>query len=300
MTTTAQHCRFRRIFGLAALVATAIWPTQTGSAADDNPAPERVALWSGQAPDGDGNPVSDDAFITVHRPDEPNGTAVIICPGGGYRSLVLDPEGHGIARWLNAQGIVGIVLEYRLPNGNPRVPLLDAQRAIRTVRWRAEQWEIDPRRVGIMGFSAGGHLASTAATHFDAGDASSERDLERLGCRPDFAVLVYPVITMDESSHVGSKANLLGENPDAESLAWFSTEKQVSAQSPPTFLAHALDDKVVPAENSRRFFDALRAHGVDAEFLELPSGGHGLDGYQGEMWDAWQSACLQWMAAQGF
>lgn len=261
---------------------------------------EKIALWPEKAPVGDGSFESTDAALTVHlpKPRQAKTAAVVICPGGGYRGRVVGPEGHGIADWLNEHGIAGIVLEYRLPGGRPFVPLLDAQRAIRTVRARAGTWNIDPKRVGIIGFSAGGHLASTAATHFDAGNPQATDPIERLSCRPDFAILVYPVITMDEKTHSGSKANLLGENPKPELLELFSNEKQVTAQTPPTFLAHALDDKVVAPDNSRVFYEALRSRGVPAEFLELPSGGHGLNGYKGPMWDAWQSRSLEWLAEE--
>lgn len=261
-------------------------------------APTKISLWNGKAPIGGGNVEAADAWITPHIPANPNGAAVVICPGGGYGGLVVGPEGHGIAKWLNDHGIAGMVLEYRLPRGRSEVPLSDAQRAIRTVRARAKEWHIDPARIGIMGFSAGGHLASTAGTHFDAGDASATDPLERLSCRPDFMILVYPVITMGDITHGGSKKNLLGDSPTAELVERFSNEKQVSKNTPPTFLAHALDDKPVPPENSRRFHAALEAHQVPTKYLELPSGGHGLNGYKGPMWDAWQTQSLAWLAEQ--
>lgn len=257
---------------------------------------ERVELWRGQAPLGDGKFEDRQLFITVHRPAKANGAAVVICPGGGYGQLVVGPEGHGIAQWLNKHGVAGVVLEYRLPAGRHSVPLLDAQQALRTVRARAKEWGIDPHRVGIMGFSAGGHLASTAATHFDEGHAQADNASDRQSCRPDFAVLVYPVVTMGVSTHGGSKGNLLGKDPSAELLSLYSNELQVTEKTPPTFLAHAQDDKPVPPENSRAFFAALVAHNVPGKYLELPSGGHGLNGYQGPMWDAWQEKSLAWLA----
>jgi acetyl esterase/lipase len=265
-------------------------------------AAERLSLWPNQAPVGDGSFQAANASITVHRPDagRANGAAVVICPGGGYGRLVVGPEGHGIAQWLVGHGVAGVVLEYRLPHGKPLLPLLDAQRAIRTVRANAKQWHIDPSRIGIMGFSAGGHLASTAATHFDGGDPGAADPIDRVSCRPDFAVLVYPVITMGEKTHGGSKTNLLGPNPKPKMNELFSNEKQVTGATPPAFLAHALDDKAVSPENSRMFCEALKAHGVAAEFLELPSGGHGLNGYKGPMWDAWQRRSLEWLAARKF
>jgi acetyl esterase/lipase len=267
--------------------------------ADDAPArPERTPLWSGKAPIGDGKTDDADSYITVHKAMQPNGVAVVICPGGGYGGLVTGAEGHGIATWLNTFGITGVVLEYRLPKGRSQVPLLDAQRAIRTVRANAKAWSIDPKRVGIMGFSAGGHLASTAATHFDEGDAKSDDPVARTSSRPDFAILVYPVITMGELGHGGSRTNLLGKDPSEELIKKFSNDQQVTDKTPPTFLAHAIDDKPVPPENSRMFAKALEKHSVPHEYLELPSGGHGLNGYKGPMWDAWQKKSLEWLSSQ--
>lgn len=262
--------------------------------------PEKLKLWNGKAPIGDGKFEERDAQITVHLPEKPNGTAIVICPGGGYSGLVVGAEGHGIADWLNRHGIAGVVLEYRLPKGQPFVPLLDAQRAIRTVRSHARDWSIDPAKVGIMGFSAGGHLASTAGTHFDDGDPKAADPIDRFGCRPDFTILVYPVVTMGEKTHAGSKMNLLGKNPDAKLIELFSNEKQVTAKTPPAFMAHAKDDKVVVPENSQALYDALLAQKVKAKYLELPSGGHGLNGYKGPMWDAWQEQSLAWLAELKF
>jgi acetyl esterase/lipase len=262
--------------------------------------PQRLALWNGRAPIGDGKFEDAEAWITVHRPDKGNGTAIVICPGGGYGGLVTGAEGHGIAAWLNRYGITGVVLEYRLPAGRSFVPLLDAQRTLRTVRANASEWGINPSRVGIMGFSAGGHLASTAGTHFDDGDPDATDAIDRVGCRPDFVILVYPVITMGESTHQGSKNNLLGKNPSPELVELFSSEKQVTARTPPTFLAHALDDKPVPPANSKAFYEALQARKIPSRYLELPSGGHGLNGYKGPMWDAWQTQSLAWLAELKF
>lgn len=259
------------------------------SGADPAQKPERLALWPGDSP------VSK-AVITAYRPVESNGTAVVICPGGGYGMVVAGPEGHGIARWLNRHGITGIVLEYELPKGRPLVPLHDVQRAIRTARVNAATWKIDASRVGVMGFSAGGHLASTAGTHFDAGDPEATDPVESLSCRPDFMVLIYPVITMGEKTHRGSKRNLLGKDPAPETVVQFSGELQVTENTPPAFLAHAQDDKVVVPDNSRMFHEALRAKGVGSEYLKLPSGGHGLNRYRGPMWDAWQREALRWLA----
>ncbi len=266
--------------------------------ADDPPKkaePERLKLWNNNAPQGDGTFEQAEAWITVHRPEKPNGTAAVICPGGGYGGLVTGAEGHGIAAWLNKHGVTGVVLEYRLPKGRPFVPLLDAQRAIRTVRANSKAWSIDPAKVGIIGFSAGGHLASTAGTHFDDGDPKATDGVEKQGCRPDFMILVYPVISMGEKGHGGSRTNLLGKQPDEKLVKLFSNELQVTAKTPPAFMAHAKDDKPVPPENSKMFHDALQAQKVPSKYLELASGGHGLNGYKGPMWDAWQTQSLAWL-----
>jgi acetyl esterase/lipase len=264
------------------------------AAAAENP--ERLPLWPSAAPVGDGTVDPANAFITIHPAPKPNGAAVIICPGGGYGGLVTGAEGHGIAAWLNGHGIAGIVLEYRLPKGRSEVPLLDAQRALRTIRHRAKDLALDPNRLGIIGFSAGGHLASTAGTHFDAGDAQAADPVERVSSRPDFMILVYPVITMDSSTHGGSRSNLLGKDPTPELVKRFSNEKQVTAETPPAFLTHAADDKVVVPDNSLHFYEALLAKNVPAKYLALPSGGHGLNGYKGPMWDAWQKQSIEWLA----
>jgi acetyl esterase/lipase len=262
--------------------------------------PERIGLWNKRAPLGDGKFQETEVWMTVHRPAKPNGTAIVICPGGGYGGLVTGAEGHGIATWLKRHGITGVVLEYRLPGGRAQVPLLDAQRSVRIVRANAKTWRLDPERIGIMGFSAGGHLASTAGTHFDAGEPDAADPVQRVSCRPDFMILVYPVITMGEKGHQGSRNNLLGKKPEAKLVDLYSNEKQVTAKTPPTFLAHAKDDRAVPPENSRLFYEALRAHKVPADYLELPSGGHGLDGYKGPMWDTWQERSLSWLVETKF
>lgn len=273
-----------------------LWLGCAAAAQTGGDAAKKLLIWPGDAPVGSGQFEKANATITIHRPAKPNGTAIVICPGGGYGGLVVGPEGHGIAQWLNAQGITGIVLEYRLPAGRPFVPLWDAQRAIRTVRANAKAWDINPKRVGIIGFSAGGHLASTAATHFDSGDRKSKDPVERMSCRPDFAILVYPVVTMGAQTHGGSRHNLLGANPSPELIDLFSNEKQVSAKTPPMFLAHAKDDTMVPPANSGDLYAALQKHHIRSEYLELPSGGHGLNGYSGPMWTAWQERSLAWLA----
>jgi len=260
--------------------------------------PETIRLWPNEAPVDKAVTEKTDAFITVYRPEKPNGTAVVICPGGGYGMLVMGGEGAGIAKWLNAHGITGIVLKYRLPKGKTYRPLFDAQRAIRIARSKAAAWKCDPKKIGIIGFSAGGHLASSAATHFDDGNADATDAVEKQSCRPDFAILIYPVISMGEKTHRGSKKNLLGKNPTEEIVKLFSNELQVTAKTPPTFLAHAADDRVVVPDNSRMFYEALVTCKVPAKYLKLPRGGHGLNGYKGPMWDRWQKESLEWLIEQ--
>jgi len=262
-------------------------------------AEERLPLWQGQAPIGAGKsePVPADCTITVHRAVTPNGAAFIICPGGGYGGRVSGGEGHGIAKWMNDHGITGVVLDYRLPKGRSEVPLLDAQRAIRLTRANATAWGIDPKRIGIIGFSAGGHLAASAATLGMPGDAQAVDPVQQQSSRPDMAILIYPVISMQDGlTHGGSRAKLLGGTPTPDLLQRFSTERQVNADTPPVYLAHALDDKVVPIENSRVFAAAMKAANRPVELLELATGGHGFNGYKGPSWDAWQAGSLTWLA----
>lgn len=260
--------------------------------------PLRLPIWEKDAPLADGKFEKAAPTITVHLPDpaKANGLAMVICPGGGYGTKVLGGEGHGVARWLNAQGMAGVVLDYRLPRGDYHRPLLDAQRAIRLVRANAKEWKINPAGIGIIGFSAGGHLASTAGTHFDAGNPKSEDKVEQQSCRPDFMVLVYPVISMGPKSHGGSRNNFLGPAPTPELVDLFSNEKQVTKATPPAFLTHGATDSVVSVENSRMFFAALQAQQVPAELLEFPQGNHGYSGYRGKEWDGWQKRCAEWLA----
>ena len=241
--------------------------------------PPAELLWSSGAPWAVGYGEGDKPSLTTYLPASGgNGTSVIVCPGGGYRTLAMDHEGHDVARWLNSLGVAAFVLRYRLgPRYHHPIQLGDAQRAIRTVRSRAAAIGLDPARVGIMGFSAGGHLASTAATHFDAGDPGATDPIDRAGSRPDFAILGYPVISFTtEYTHRGSKQNLLGDNPDPARVNLLSNELQVSAQTPPAFLVHTSDDSSVPPENSVLFYMALRKHKVPAEMHIYEKGPHGV------------------------
>lgn len=209
------------------------------------------------------------------------GRAVVICPGGGYTGLSYDSEGTDIAKWLNSQGIAAFVLKSRLPNSKSvitsyKAPLQDVQRAIRLVRHNAEKWNISKDKIGIMGFSAGGHLASTLGTHYDEEIDFDGDDIDSLSARPDFMVLIYPVITMNPSyTHQGSKDNLLGENPDQELVDFYSNETQVDKETPPTFLVHTTDDDSVPVMNSILFYQALSKESIYSEMHIYPEGGHG-------------------------
>lgn len=236
--------------------------------------------------------------------DKANGASVVICPGGGYGGVAIDREGHDVARWLNSIGVAGIVLKYRMPHpelsaGEKPWPLQDAQRALRLVRSHAAEWKLDPKRVGIMGFSAGGHLASTAGTHFDLGDANAADLIDRLTCRPDFMILGYPVITFKSPlGHSGSRDAFLGKNADAKLVDEYSNELQVTPQTPPTFLVHAQDDGV-KCENSIQFRDALAKAGVPCELALFDKGGHGYGlGMNGGEVATWPKKCEQWLRSQ--
>jgi Esterase/lipase len=258
-------------------------------------------LWANGAPGALGTADVDRPVITPYLPPEgkANGTAVVIFPGGGYQHLSMEKEGSDVANWLAGTGVTAFVVRYRLgPAYHHPIELGDAQRAIRIVRSRATEWSIDPRRLGIIGFSAGGHLASTAGTHYDAGNASSSDPIERVSSRPDFMLLLYPVITFRDTvlMHRGSRDNLIGKGPDNALVQLLSNEMQVTRDTPPTFLVHSTDDKTVPVENSIMFYEALKAKGVPAEMHIFEYGGHGFglapnDPTLGE----WTTLCEAWI-----
>jgi acetyl esterase/lipase len=267
--------------------------------------PKIELLWPSGAPGAKGDAPADKPTLTIYLPEpsQANGTAVVICPGGGYGHVAIDHEGHAIAQWFNSLGVAGFIVDYRHRKkgyGHP-APMQDAQRAVRTVRARAAVWKVDPGRIGIMGFSAGGHLASTVGTHFDKGNPGAEDPIERVGCRPDFMILCYPVIMFGESAaHKGSQKNLLGDNPEPELVRSLSNEKQVTTQTPPTFLFHTDEDKGVPPENSVEFYLALRRAKVPAELHIYRSGRHGLGlaaGVPGT--STWPKCCEEWLRGQG-
>jgi acetyl esterase/lipase len=262
-------------------------------------------LWSNGAPGAKGDTNDDKPSLTICLPSKETatGTAVVICPGGGYGHLSMDREGQQSAEWLNSIGVAGFILKYR-HGGNGYhhpAPLQDAQRAMRIVRSRAKEWDIDPERIGIMGFSAGGHLASSAGTHFQKNYYDAKDAIDRVSCRPDFMILIYPVITMDDSfTHSGSKRGLLGQNPDQKLVENLSNEKQITPDTPPTFLVHSDEDKVVPAENSIYFYLALRRAGVPAEMHIYLKGPHGsaIEKKFGLI-STWPERCVEWMKVRG-
>jgi acetyl esterase/lipase len=267
--------------------------------------PQTILLWPGGAPGALGADDRDKPAITVYMPPNTAGpmTAVIIAPGGSYARLSMNLEGRAPANYLNTLGIAAFVLRYRLgPQYHHPIELGDAQRAIRTVRARAAEWHIAPDRIGFMGFSAGGHLASSVSTHFDAGRADAADPIDRLSSRPDFAVLGYPVISFVEPwTHQGSKTNLLGENADAALARSLSSETQVTAQTPPAFIYHTTADATVPVENAIAYYLALRKAGVPAEIHVFRNGAHGSGlGQQDPALAEWPRLLANWLRVSGF
>ncbi|WP_027091290.1 alpha/beta hydrolase [Cohnella thermotolerans] len=258
-------------------------------------------LWPEGAPLANGTTDEDRPALIPYLLEGSGHAAVIVFPGGGY-GMRADHEGEPIARWLNSIGVSAFVLRYRVaPYGYP-CALLDAQRAIRTVRHEAERYGIDPNRIGILGFSAGGHLAATAGTHFDAGRPEAEDEIERRSSRPDLLILCYPVITMlDSHTHEGSRLNLLGAEPDPNLVELLSNERQVTADTPPTFLWHTSDDGAVPVENSLRFASALREKGVLFDLHVYAHGRHGMGlAEDDDHVKGWTDACASWLRYNGF
>ena len=264
-----------------------------------------IPLWIGGAPGALGNKPEDQPVITPYLPPQgrSNGTAVVIFPGGGYQHLSMEKEGSDVANWLAGTGVTAFVVRYRLgPIYHHPVMLGDAQRAIRTVRSRASEWGVNPHSIGVIGFSAGGHLASTAGTHFDTGVASSGDPIERVSSRPDFMMLLYPVISMRDSvAHRGSRLNLLGERPDSNLVRLLSNELQVTRDTPPTIIVHSSDDRTVPVENAVLFYRALRAAGVLAEMHIFEYGGHGYGlAPTDPVLSAWTTLGELWMRRHGW
>jgi acetyl esterase/lipase len=288
----------------AAAVAAQTQPAQAGGGRGAAPAgPQEILLWEGGAPGALGQADTDKPTITFYpAPRGSSGTAVIVAPGGGYSNLAIEHEGRQEAYWFNAMGVAAFVLKYRLgPRYHHPIELGDAQRAIRIVRARAAEFNIIPDRIGMMGFSAGGHLTSTAGTHFDSGKTDAADPIDRASSRPDFLILGYPVVSFDPAiTHAGSLKNLLGDTPDPKLVEDLSNELRVTAQTPPTFLFHTANDPAVPVENSVRFFLALRKAKVPAEMHIFENGAHGVGMALGDpALSAWTPLLLNWMRTRG-
>jgi acetyl esterase/lipase len=275
-----------------------------------------LKVWPDGAPDSNGitlpeekydgvrvrNVTEAEMYVFLPEKDKNTGTAVVICPGGGYQILAMDHEGYNIAQWLAERGVAGIVLKYRMPNGHHQIPSGDARRAMRTVRANAKEWGIDPAKIGIAGSSAGGHLASTVGTRFDAGDAASADPVERFSSRPDFMLLLYPVISFNEEfGHMGSRRNLIGDGNDWKMVHKYSNELHVTSETPPTFLVLADDDKSVVPRNSIEFYSALKANNIPAEMHIFQKGGHGFGMRNNNIpADNWPHLFMDWLKALGF
>ncbi len=273
-----------------------LWPdsgeaTPAPSADQENDSLERIV-------------VREHPSLVVMLPSEEkrSGAAVVICAGGGYSILAFEKEALEIGRWMNERGIAAFCLKYRCggePNGHP-IPLDDGLRGMRLVRSRAAEWGIETNRIGVMGFSAGGHLAASISTLSDDGDAQAEDPIDRFGSRPNFSLLIYPVISMQEITHGGSRRNLLGEDPPAELVERLSCDRQVNGATPPAFLVHATDDEAVKVANSLRYYEALVAHKVPAELHVFAEGGHGFGMRRtGKPVDAWPQLAEQWLKSRG-
>ena len=265
---------------------------------------ESIKLWPEGAPGATGSGPGHEPDLSVYLPtaEKATGVGIVVCPGGGYGHLALGHEGEDVAQWLVGEGIAAFVLRYRhAPKYHHPAPLLDAQRALRTVRARAEEWAVAGDRIGMLGFSAGGHLTATAGTQFAEGNAQSADPIERVSCRPDFLVLVYPVISTTEPySHAGSRRNLLGKGPAAALVESLSAEKQVSEDTPPAFIISTHGDTGVPAENSVAFFLALRKAKVPAELHVYEKGPHGFGLAPGDpVLSQWPGQCIDWLRVRG-
>jgi acetyl esterase/lipase len=283
-------------------------PVPASGATPQNPlsqVPYRIPLWSGPAPGALGEALGDIPAMTVYMPRNTTGplTAVVLAPGGGYRNLAMNHEGRQTANHLNTLGIAAFVLEYRLgPRYHHPIPLGDIQRAIRFVRARAAEWHVAPDRIGVMGYSAGGHLASTASTFIEPANPAAGDAVDRVSSRPDFAILGYPVISLTEAwTHRGSRNSLLGDDAEEALARSLSTDTRVSAETPPTFLFHTNADTAVPVENSITYFLALRKAGVPAELHVFKDGPHGVGlALDDPELSAWPALLANWLRAGGF
>jgi len=289
-------------FGTGVIHAQAPPPPVPQAKPNPNAEPETMLLWPDGAPGALGKEDADRPTLTIFRARQPSGASVIVAPGGGYGALAANHEGRQVANLLNAAGVTAFVLKYRLgPKYRHPIELGDAQRAVRLVRARAAEFGIAADRIGLMGFSAGGHLAATAGTHFDAGKADATDPIERAGSRPDFLILAYPVVSFDPAiTHSGSVRNLLGENPDPKLIEDLSNDLRVTKDTPPTFLFHTNADTGVVAENSVRFYLALRRAKVPAELHIFENGPHGVGLALGDpALAAWSTLLTNWLRGRG-
>ena len=288
--------------GAGRLHAQAAAPVTAQAKPNPNAEPETILLWPDGAPGALGQEDGDRPTLTIYRARQPSGASVVVAPGGGYGALASNHEGRQVANLLNAAGVTAFVLKYRLgPRYHHPIELGDAQRAIRLVRARAQEFGLAADRIGMMGFSAGGHLTATAGTHFDAGKADASDPIDRVSCRPDFLVLAYPVISFDPAiAQGGSVRNLLGENPDPKLIEDLSNDLRVTPQTPPTFLFHTNADTGVVAENSVRFYLALRSNKVPAELHIFENGPHGVGLALGDpAISEWPVLLTNWLRARG-
>jgi acetyl esterase/lipase len=300
---------FLLVGGVALLAQPSQQPPPAAPATPQQPRPNNadpavIPLWEGAAPGALGSEDADKPTLTLYRLNarSVSGTAVIVAPGGGYVNLAMNHEGRQVANWFNSLGVTAFVLKYRLgPKYHHPIELGDAQRAIRLVRSRAQEFGILPDRIGMMGFSAGGHLTASAGTHFDAGSPSAPDPIDRVSSRPDFMILAYPVISFDPAiAHMGSMRALLGDQPDPKLAQLMSNELQVTAQTPPTFLFHTNADTGVPAENSIRFYLALRTAKVPAELHVFQNGPHGVGlAMSDSALQAWPTLLAGWLRTRG-
>jgi len=290
------------ISGFSQTLTIKLWPDGIPGSITDASYVEKITTVDGRITRCE-RVVNPDLTVFLPAPDKANGAAVLICPGGGYGALAFDHEGNAIAKWLNDNGIAGIILKYRLPSDQimkdkSTGPLQDAQEAMRVIRRNASDWKIDPGKVGVIGFSAGGHLASTLSTHY-AEKVYEVKD--NSSARPDFSLLIYPVVSFDTTiTHRGSRNNLIGIKPDARLVERFSNELQITNETPPAFLVHSADDKAVPVMNSIGYFKGLQKNNIPAELHVFQKGGHGYGlAIDRGTESSWPDLCIRWLKQIG-
>ena len=290
------------INGFSQTLTLKLWPDGIPGSKTDPSYVEKITITDGRITRCE-KVVTPDLTVFLPAPEKANGAAVLICPGGGYGVLAFDHEGNAIAKWLNDNGVAGIILKYRLPSDQIMIdksigPLQDAQESMRVIRRNAASWKIDPKKVGVIGFSAGGHLASTISTHY----AEKVYDVkDNISARPDFSLLIYPVISLDTTiTHRGSRNNLLGLKPDAKQVQRFSNELQINSETPPAFLVHSSDDNAVPVMNSIGYYMGLQKNKIPTELHIFQKGGHGYGlSLKGGTESSWPDLCIRWLKAMG-